>query len=115
MVKGAFTAKLHHRVAFDQPETVTNGQGGTMMGWQEQHRCWAAMRFLRGGETVMAARLSGKQPVVVTIRTCRAARAIGADWRMRDPRAGVIYNIRAIAPSDDGKFIDLTCESGVAV
>lgn len=107
--------KLDRRVAFDRPEGVNNGQGGTMMGWHEQHRCWAAMTFLRGGETVMAARLSGKQPVVVTIRTCLAARAIGTNWRLRDVRTGEIYNIRSIVPSNNRAFIELTCESGVAV
>ncbi len=106
--------KLNYRVAFDAPIDSPNGQGGTVRGFEEQHQCNAAFLFLRGGETAIASRLAGKQPAVVTIGNCAAAREIGTDWRMRDVRTGVTYNIRAIIPSDDRAWLELTVESGVA-
>lgn len=105
---------LTYRVAFDEPRPVADGYGGTVEGWAETHACAAHFRYLRGGEPVLAARLAGRQPVVATIRTCAAAREITTAHRMRDARSGEVYNIRAIIPSDDRAWLELTAESGVA-
>lgn len=105
---------MAYAVAFDAPVSSADGFGGTEAGWAEQFNCRAAMRFLRGGETVQAARLTGRQPVVVTIWTSQAARNVTTDWRMRDTRSDVVYNIRSIIPSGDRSTLELTCESGVA-
>lgn len=110
---------LHHCVAFDAPTQTPDGSGGTDDGWTTaeagSHICWASFRFLRGGETVMAARLSGKQPVVVGIRRSTDADAITPAWRMRDLRTGAVYNVRAAVPTDDRAMIELLCEAGVAI
>lgn len=103
------------RVAFDSPVENPDGRGGTITGFQEQYVCDAMFRYLRGSETVIAARLEGRQPVVVTVHDCSAASAVRAGWRMRDLRRGTEYNIRTIVPSDDRVFLEITCESGVAV
>lgn len=106
---------LHERVAFDSPALVTDGYGGVEDGWTEEFICRAHYRFLRGGETVQAARLSGRQPVVVTVRASSETAAITPAWRMRDTRTGTIYNVRSIVRTEDRRFYELTCESGVAV
>jgi SPP1 family predicted phage head-tail adaptor len=108
----SFAGKLDYRVAFDAPTSTDNGGGGMVLGWQERLICWAGFRFLRGGETVQAARLQGRQPVVVTIRASAASAAIDTDWRMRDARSGTVYAIRTKVPSEDRAFYELTCESG---
>lgn len=101
------------RVAFDAPVEVPNGGGGVQTGWREEMQAFARIRYLRGGETVIAARLASRQPVVVTIRASQAALMIRPTWRMRDARAGTVYNIRTIVPSDDRQYLELTAESGV--
>lgn len=106
---------LREAVAFDSPTAMADGFGGQTEGWTEEFLTRARFRYLRGGETVQAARLEGRQPVVVTIRACADARAITTAWRMRDTRRGEVYNIRSIVPTDDRQFMELTCESGVAV
>lgn len=106
---------LIEAVAFDALTGTPDGSGGVTQAWQEQFSTRAAFRYLRGGESVIAARLAGSQPVVVTIRAQDAARQITPEWRMRDTRRGTAYNIRAIIPSDDRKFLEITAESGVAV
>lgn len=105
---------LHYALAFDAPTQTPDGSGGTDAGWAERYACRAHLRFLRGSEAVIAARLEGRQPVVASIRACDAARAITPAWRMRDARNGTVYNIRAIAPSDDRRWVEITAESGVA-
>lgn len=107
--------RLHESVAFDLPQNASDGQGGVEEGWSEGHACRANFRYLRGGETVLKARLEGTQPVVVHIRSCAAARLIETDWRMRDLRRGDIYNIRSIVPSDSRQHLELTVELGVAI
>lgn len=104
---------LNYLASFDAPVASANGQGGTINAWAEQFTVWAGMLFLRGGETVQAARLAGRQPVVVTVRQSSQTANIKLDWRMRV--AGVQYNVRSIVPSDDRAFYEITAESGVAV
>lgn len=107
--------RLYHAVAFDEPISVSDGQGGREEGWQERHACRANFRNLRGSEVVIGARLSGVQPVVVMIRANSSAVAINTDWRMRDERSGDVYNIRSIVTSDNRLYREITAERGVAV
>ncbi|GGW23997.1 hypothetical protein GCM10011452_09220 [Gemmobacter lanyuensis] len=106
--------QLSSRIAFDAPTVAPNGQGGVLQGWSEQYACWANIRYLRGSETVIAARLAGRQPVVITVRNCSAARSCAIDWRIRDLRTGRVYNVRtAPVPSQDRAWLEITAESGV--
>ena len=106
---------LFESVAFDAPVSAPDGYGGTETQWQEQFTDRVHFRYLRGGETVQAARLEGKQPVVVTIRAHSKSLAVTSDYRMRDLRRGTAYNIRTVIPSEDRRYIEITAESGVAV
>lgn len=110
--------QMDYSVAFDAPAIVKDSHGGTENGWTPDAQAvkeWAAFRYLRGGETVQAARLSGKQPVVVTVYSNTATRGLSTAWRMRDVRTGDVYNIRAIVPTSDRQFLEITAERGVAV
>lgn len=102
-------------VAFDALVGTPDGSGGTATTWEVQFTARAQFRYLRGGESIIAARLSGTQPVVVKIRSQSAARQITPEWRMRDVRRGTVYNIRTVIPSDDRQWIEITAESGVSV
>lgn len=113
MVKDA--AILSERFGFDAPTATPNGQGGTVMGWAMRHECWSGVTYLRGTEPVIAARLVGVQPVVIRVRNCAAARAIGGDWRARDLRTGVVYAVKGNpVPSGDRAYLDIMATSGVA-
>lgn len=107
---------LTFKVAFDAPTETPNGGGGAVQGWLEQYSCAAHVRFLRGSEAVLSARMAGRQPVVITVRNCAAARACTVDWRIRDARAGTVYNVRtAPVPSQDRAWLEILAESGLAV
>jgi hypothetical protein len=68
-----------------------------------------------GGEGVTAARLSGQQPVTITVRQSSQTRQITTDWRGADAGSGQIYNTRSIAdPIDAHAFLELLCQAGVA-
>jgi SPP1 family predicted phage head-tail adaptor len=102
-------------MAFDKRQDVDDGYGNTQSDFVEQFVVWASVRAKFGGETVTAARLAGQQPVTVTVRQSSQTEQITTDWRARDTRSGVLYNIRSIVdPDDAGAYFELLCQSGVA-
>ena len=112
-------APYPEEVAFDAPARVADGRRGTDNGFAAPEAAYltrARFRYLRGGETVQAARLTGTQPVVVIFRFDAGAPDITTDWRMRDLKDGTVYNIRSgPVPTDDLAEVEFTCESGVAL
>lgn len=107
--------RLFEAVALDRPVATDNGAGGKEVGWVEDFTARAEFRYLRGSETVMAARLQGRQPIVAVIPSSEASRQVTSDWRLRDIRRSISYNIRTVVPSDDRRWIEITAESGVAI
>jgi head-tail adaptor len=114
-------------VAFDERVTEPDGHGNEQEKFVEQFKRRAGFTYLRGGESVIASRLEGRQPIVVRVRRDSDTIKITSDWRMRDTRngawqgsgddqywAGAIYAVRSIAPTDDRQFLDIVVESGVA-
>ena len=108
--------KLDYLVVFEQPGDVTDDYGNLTGGWVNPVTADAAFMFLRGGETVQASRLAGRQPIVVTVHDTSQTRAVNTSWRLRNARTGEIYNIRSgPVPTDNHQFVEFTVESGVAV
>jgi len=105
---------LIQSVAFDIITEVPDGQGGFTRK-PETIKTRAHYRFLRGGESVIASRLSGVQPVVVTVRRSQKTRQITTSTTMRDLRTGTKYNIRAVVTTDDRRFVEITAQSGVTI
>ncbi|MFC3163062.1 head-tail adaptor protein [Ciceribacter thiooxidans] len=105
---------LRERVAFDARAAVDDGHGNERSDFVEQFPCRASFTPLRGGETVIASRLEGRQPVVVRVRASSKTRRIATDWRMRDLRTGFVYAVRSVIETSDRTWVDVTVESGVA-
>jgi len=79
--------------------------------WENAAARWARIVYLRGDEAVIAGRLAGRNTVVVTVRADRDTKAVLTSWRIKDQK-GVVFDIRSIIPSEDGAWIDFTCETG---
>ena len=103
---------LRDRVAFDQRGTAADDYGNVETTYAEQFVVAAQIRFLRGTEPVIAERLQGVQPVVITVRSSEETRGVDTSWRVRDTRTGALYNIRSVTPTDDRAFIDILSEAG---
>jgi SPP1 family predicted phage head-tail adaptor len=112
MTRGA--GDLKHRVAFDLRMPKSDGAGNGIAEWREEFEAYAGFIHLRGGETVMAARLQGQHTLVIFVRASSQTRSVESDWRIRNSRDGTIYNIRDIVHSEDRAWIEFTCQSGVA-
>ena len=107
--------QLRDRIVAESREIVSDNLGNEEGEFQERLTCAAEIRAKFGGEAVTAARLTGQQPVVITVRQTEATSKISPAWRLRDARGEEIYNIRSIAdPDGDGRWIELLCQTGAA-
>lgn len=112
---------LRHRVTFAERDSVEDEFGNVSTGWVDRFTNIAANITPRlGGETVEAARLAGRQPVVIRVRQSQDTRQIRTDWKATNVHTGTEYNIRtAVDPHEGdvehGKWIDMLAEAGVAV
>jgi SPP1 family predicted phage head-tail adaptor len=108
--------ELRHRLRFEARVTQDTDQyGGAVTDWAEQFTVAAAVKAKFGGEAVTAARLDGRQPLIVTVRQSSDTRQITTDWRATDIYSGDVLNIRSIAdPDDRGQWLEMLTEKGVA-
>jgi hypothetical protein len=73
-----------------------------------------------GGEDVLAARLTGKNLVNITVRQSANTALVTTDWLAKDERSGDEYNIRSVIDPDGGTsrhgfYFEMLCEKGVAI
>ncbi|WP_421406831.1 phage head completion protein [Agrobacterium tumefaciens] len=114
MVKLPSAGSLHERIAFEARAPEDDQHGNVEGDFVEQFQRRAGFTFLRGGEAVIAARLEGRQPVVVLVRSDSETRLVDTDWQMRDVRTSKVYAVKSIIPSDDRQWLHIAVESGVA-
>lgn len=124
MKKPRSAGELQHRVAFDKRFDVTVNSppdspsvpdyGVTVGDWEEQFQERVGFIHLRGSETVMQSRLQSQHPLVMYVRASERSRGITPEWRARDIRTGITYNIRDVTPNEDRRWIDILCQSGMA-
>lgn len=107
-----------HRIIFSKRAIVDDGAGNPVSGdFADQFTVWTRVQVLKGGEGVLAARLQGTQPVVLSVLAYPdTTKLITTDWRGVDADdATKVYNIRAVTPNENNFDIDLLCEQGVVV
>jgi len=109
--------KLRNKLHFQRRALVDDGFGNVQAGdWETKFDAYAEFIPLRGGEPVIAARLTGTQPFVVRIRSSAAAREVTTAWRIVDERRpSRVLNITSIAdPDNKNDWLDLMATEGVA-
>ena len=108
--------QLRECVAFEARAMIDDGMGNPQSGdFAEVYRCAARIMPKMGGETVLASRLTGTQPMLITVRVCEVLKDIGTDWRVRDVRSDVVYNIKSFSnPDEKKKYLELLAVSGEA-
>lgn len=82
--------------------------------WKDQFTVSGNIQYMRGGESVMAARLTARQPAILTIRTSSQARGILPTDRVKDARTGEIFNIREqprVSKANRG-YLEVLVEAG---
>lgn len=111
--------KMREILAAEWRQAIDDGAGNVISGpYTEKLRMNASVVPVRGGlqngEVVLASRLQGIQPYVIVLRWHMAAADINTDWRLRDLRSGMIYEIKTCTTRHRRDFIDIMAVSGVA-
>lgn len=102
---------LRHRVAFEQSVQADDGGGLATAGFVAQFETAAGIAYLKATEGVVAERLQGVQPAVITVRDEGRTRQVAAGWRARDVRTGLVYRVTATSLDRRSRYIDLMCEA----
>ncbi|SFQ52428.1 head-tail adaptor protein [Donghicola eburneus] len=112
MKRGIRVTDLDRVVSFQRRREVDDGHGNKVDGeFAEVFREWARVKPMKGGEGVVEARLSARQPAILTVRATTAAEAVNADWIA--VTGGVVWSIKE-APrlTDDRQFLEMLVERG---
>ena len=111
---------LRYRLKFSERNDVSDEYGNPATGWIDRFTVAANITARLGGETVEAARLAGRQPVILTVRRTSDTRQITTEWKATEVETGTEFNIRTavdpdIGTTNHGMYIDMLAETGVAV
>jgi SPP1 family predicted phage head-tail adaptor len=112
--------ELRGRARFSRPNSVEDEYGNVSTGWEDMFTVSANFTPRLGGESVEAARLEGRQPVIVRVRYSPDTKLIRTDWRATNVDSGIVYNIRSVVDPNmgnpqHGKWIEALAEAGVAI
>lgn len=112
--------QLRERVTFQYREY--DGRPGTSNDWTDQFTLAARLKpRLVGNETVIAGRMTGQQPYVMTVRSDRRSRSVDASWRAYDARKGMaesgepfrLFEILSVTDvGEDNRFLDFLVREG---
>ena len=105
--------RLDTRVMFCRPsEGERTETGGSKEGWNEEFPAWAAARYLRGGEAVMASRMQGRRPAILILRKRSVLGAIRLDWIVKF--GGQSYQVRELPKRrEDGATVETLVEAKI--
>lgn len=84
--------------------------------WQDQFTVWGGIQFMRGGEAVIAARLTARQPAIMTVRVSAQTKGILPTDRVKNARTGELFNIREQprVSKDNRGFLEVLVEAGAS-
>lgn len=73
---------LTRRARLFEPVENVDADGMVVQAWELRLTCWSHIRYLRGSEGVMQARMQSKTPAIVTFRDSPDARQITSEWQI---------------------------------
>ena len=108
---------LRDRFTVQRDEAASDWTGHpSAPDWRDQFTVWGNIAFMRGGEAVIAARLTARQPAILTVRASSQTRSILPSDRVKDARTGEIYNIREQprVSKDNRGYLEVLVEAGAS-
>lgn len=110
--------RFNERLVFQRRTFVDDGYGNKEGGdWEDQFEMRANVRPRLGGETVIAQRLTGLQPLLITVRKCSKSDQIQVGWRAKKAaNPTVIYDITSPTTDVTGKRkeLEMVAQTGIA-
>lgn len=102
--------RLRRRAIFQEAVMFRDPDGMLIQGWEDRFTLWCHVRYLRGSEAVMQARLVSKSPAILTIRASAETRAITSEWRAVID--AVIFDLKEDPrPCEDGACLEMLGEA----
>lgn len=83
MRKSLAAGDLTKRATLLEPRVERDADGQLVQGWLDRGTVWCHVLPLRGGESVMAARMQSRNPAIVTMRASNLSRLVTSEWRLR--------------------------------
>lgn len=105
---------LRNRYTFQRKAGEDDWAGHKSGEWAVLFTVWGGIRFMRGTEAVFSARLTARQPAILTVRTSTQTRDILPSDRAVDARTGEIFNIREKPreAKDNRGMLEMLVETG---
>lgn len=89
--------------------------GQLVQGWQQWFTAAAAVKYLRGTEAVMQARMQSRSPAILTIRNSEDARRVTSEWRVRlRDRSGTerVFEMKEDPrPTENSAYLEVLAEA----
>lgn len=79
---GMTAGQLTKRATLLMPVEYLDEDRQPIQRYDDQGTVWCNVRWLRGGESVMQARMTAKSPAIVTVRASSLSRRVTSEWRM---------------------------------
>lgn len=95
---------MRNRLAFQEYAQTVGAGGVVTTEWTTRHIARAELIYLRGNETVEAARLEGRAIFKAKVRNCPEVQAITTGWRALDAQRGTTYDIKEADAITDPAF-----------
>lgn len=108
---------MRDRLRFEvRPVDTPDDYGNPVTGeFAAQFTRYVEIKPMRGGEDVLAARLTGTQPILIRARYDTQTARITPDWRAVDVRTGTVYAIRTAVDMDRRRtWIEMMAIAGEA-
>jgi SPP1 family predicted phage head-tail adaptor len=106
---------LFERVAFQSRTETADGYGNMHTVFTTRFRRQASFITRSGSESVLAARLEGRQPMTIIVSSDSQTREVTTDWRIVDDRNGQVYAITAAEDMDRRRqWITFICARGIS-
>ena len=101
---------LTKRATLLEPVVERDADGQLVQGWLDHGTVWCHVLPLRGGESVMAARMQSRSPAVVTMRASSLSRQVTSEWRLRID--GREYHAKEDPrETQDRAWLEMLCEA----
>lgn len=101
---------LTKRAALSEPVEAVDADGQIVQSYALRATVWANVKPLRGGESVMQARMESRSPAIITVRASSQSRQITSEWRAVID--GKTYHVREDPrETQDRAFLEFLAEA----
>lgn len=102
---------LTQLATFQSPVQSADDDGQLHQGWRDEFTIWVNVKYLRGGEAVMQARMQSHTPAILTVRASPQSRRITSEWRAAID--GRVFEVKEDPrPTQDRAWLELLVEAG---